>query len=87
MRVGWIPSGLSRPEVRVARNANRAKAFWKPCTVLPGRRRLGRQTTQNARAVSNRSACESPQHQVISNNTNTNGWVLQWLERCDPRAF
>jgi hypothetical protein len=60
---------------------NLANAFWKPWTVRPGRRRFGKHATQKALAVSKRSGCESPQHQVIRSNTRTNGCVPQRGER------
>jgi hypothetical protein len=50
-----------------------AKALLKPPTVLPGRRRFGRLAAQNALPVSNRSTCESPQHQVMVSSVSTNG--------------
>jgi hypothetical protein len=52
---------------------SRVNAFSKPCTVSPGRRRFGSNAITTARAHSNRSSCESPQANVITIKTKTNG--------------
>jgi hypothetical protein len=58
---------------RKAHIGSRPNAFSNPSTVLPGRRRFGNNATTTARPDSNRSACESPQANVISTNTSTKG--------------
>src|SRR5262245_32368527 len=73
-----------RPAAATARSAgrgNRARALWKPGTVLPGRRRWGRSAAQNARAVSKRSGWASPPHHGRTSRVTRRGWVAQRRDR------